>query len=76
MAEKMLITQALDERDLLVKKIGDKIRKNSFVATKKHNADIIAEQKQSAEEFKKEAESTFQSIQDLIVANVNHFFTR
>ena len=67
MAEKMLITQALDERDLLVKKIGDKIRKNSFIATKKHNTDIIAEQKQSAEEFKKEAESTFQSIQDLIV---------
>ena len=66
MAEKMLITQALDERDLLVKKIGDKIRKNSFIATKKHNADIIAEQKQSAEEFKKEAESAFQSIQDLI----------
>ena len=71
MAEKMLITQALDERDLLVKKIGDKIRKNSFIATKKHNADIIAEQKQSAEEFKKEAESAFQSIQDLI-ARFNH----
>ena len=71
MAEKMLITQALDERDLLVKKIGDKIRKNSFIATKKHNADIIAEQKQSAEEFKKEAESTFQSIQDLIT-RFNH----
>lgn len=66
MAEKMLITQALDERDLLVKKIGDKIHKNSFIATKKHNADIISEQKQSAEEFKKETESTFQSIQDLI----------
>ena len=66
MAEKMLITQALDERDLLVKKIGDKIRKNSFIATKKHNADVIAEQKQSADEFKKEAESSFQSIQDLI----------
>ena len=27
MAEKMLVTQALDERDLLVKKIGDKIAK-------------------------------------------------
>ena len=26
MSEKMLATQALDERDLLVKKIGDKIR--------------------------------------------------
>ena len=27
MAEKMLVTQALDERDLLVKKIQDKIAK-------------------------------------------------
>ena len=29
MSEKMLVTQALDERDLLVKKIGDKIAKAS-----------------------------------------------
>lgn len=27
MSEKMLVTQALDERDLLVKKIADKIAK-------------------------------------------------
>lgn len=27
MSEKMLVTQALDERDLLVKKINDKIEK-------------------------------------------------
>lgn len=27
MSEKMLVTQALDERDLLVKKIADKINK-------------------------------------------------
>lgn len=31
MSEKMLVTQALDERDLLVKKISDKIDKASFV---------------------------------------------
>lgn len=31
MREKMLVTQALDERDLLVKKISDKIDKASFV---------------------------------------------
>ena len=31
MSEKMLVTQALDERDLLVKKISDKIEKASFV---------------------------------------------
>lgn len=66
MAERMLITQALDERDLLVKKINDKIRRNLFVATKKHNADAIYEQKQSAEAFSKEAESAFQSVRDLI----------
>ena len=29
MSEKMLVTQALDERDLLVKKIADKIAKAS-----------------------------------------------
>lgn len=33
MREKMLVTQALDERDLLVKKISDKIDKASFVDT-------------------------------------------
>ena len=32
MGETMLVTQALDERDLLVKKITDKIEKASFVA--------------------------------------------
>jgi len=30
MSEKMLVTQALDERDLLVKKINDKIEKASL----------------------------------------------
>ena len=35
--EEMLVTQALDERDLLVKKINDKIQKASFVDTMKHN---------------------------------------
>mgnify|MGYP007026358429 CR=1 FL=1 len=32
MGETMLVTQALDERDLLVKKITDKIEKAGFVA--------------------------------------------
>ena len=35
MSEKMLVTQALDERDLLVKKIGDKISKMKLVDVKK-----------------------------------------
>lgn len=33
MSEKMLVTQALDERDLLVKKISDKIDKASGIYT-------------------------------------------
>ena len=41
MSEKMLVTQALDERDLLVKKISDKIDKASFVDTIKPNEDGI-----------------------------------
>ena len=32
MAEKMLVTQALDERDLLVKKISDKPESVQFAA--------------------------------------------
>lgn len=41
MREKMLVTQALDERDLLVKKISYKIDKASFVDTIKPNEDRI-----------------------------------
>lgn len=41
MSEKMLVTQALDERDLLVKKISDKIAKASFVDTIKPNEDKV-----------------------------------
>ena len=43
MADKMLVTQALDERDLLVKKINDKIAKASFVDTIKPNEDKVFE---------------------------------
>lgn len=39
MAEKMLVTQALDERDLLAKKISDKIGKLRCVDCKKRNED-------------------------------------
>ena len=41
MSEKMLVTQALDERDLLVKKINDKIQKASFVDTIKPNVELV-----------------------------------
>lgn len=36
MSEKMLVTQALDERDLLVKKIADKIAKAMIPDNIKH----------------------------------------
>ena len=66
MADKMLVTQALDERDLLVKKIGDKIAKASFVDTIKPNEEKVLDSRVSREEFAKDAESAYQQINDLI----------
>ena len=60
MSEKMLVTQALDERDLLVKKIADKIAKASFVDTIKPNEDKVFAKRTS------KAESAYQQITDLI----------
>ena len=39
MSEKMLVTQALDERDLLVKKIADKIAKATIRCIRPSNID-------------------------------------
>lgn len=66
MSERMLVTQALDERDLLVKKIVDKISKANFVDTIKPNEDKVYLKRISKEEFTKEAESSYQQIMDLI----------
>lgn len=66
MSEKMLVTQALDERDLLVKKISDKIDKASFVDTIKPNEDKVYSKRISREEYAKEAEAAYQQIVDLI----------
>ena len=66
MSEKMLVTQALDERDLLVKKIQDKIAKASFVDTIKPNEEKVLDARVSRDEFSKDAESAYQQIQDLI----------
>ena len=63
---KMLVTQALDERDLLVKKINDKITKASFVDTVKANEEKVLEGRVSREEFAKQSESAYQQILDLI----------
>lgn len=66
MSEKMLVTQALDERDLLVKKITDKIAKASFVDTIKPNEDKVYTKRVGKDEYAKEAESAYQQIVDLI----------
>lgn len=56
MSEKMLVTQALDERDLLVKKISDKIEKASFVDTIKPNEEKVYAGRCGKEEFAKDAQ--------------------
>ncbi len=66
METKMLVTQALDERDLLVKKINDKIHAATFTDIIKHNEDNVYERRLTREEYKKEVESTYQQICDLI----------
>lgn len=66
MEKKMLVTQALDQRDLLVKKICDKVRKASFTETKKHNEEKVMERRVTQKEFEKEARSSYQQIIDLI----------
>lgn len=66
MSEKMLVTQALDERDLLVKKISDKIDKASFVDIIKPNEDKVYSKRIGKDEYAKEAESAYQQIVDLI----------
>lgn len=62
----MLVTQALDERDLLVKKINDKIEKASFVDTAKPNEEKVYAKRINREEYAKEAEAAYQQINDLI----------
>ncbi|KIR02985.1 hypothetical protein P261_01800 [Lachnospiraceae bacterium TWA4] len=66
MSEKMLVTQALDERDLLVKKIRDKIAKADFVDTKKANEEKVYATRLTQEEFAKKAKAAYQQILDLI----------
>ena len=66
MKEKMLVTQALDERDLLVKKINSKIDKLKLVDTKKRNEEKTYGERLEVEEFKKETLSAYQQITDLI----------
>ena len=66
MADKMLVTQALDERDLLVKKINDKINKASFTDTIKVNEEKVYDARITRDDFAKDAEAAYQQIIDLI----------
>lgn len=66
MENKLLITQALDERDLLVKKINSKIERIDFVDGKKRNEEKVIQQVITQEEFCKKVKTSYQQIQDLI----------
>lgn len=67
MSERMLVTQALDERDLLKKKIVSAISKSKLVAVKKPEGKNIENYSRvSVEEFEKDATADYQSIRDLI----------
>ena len=63
---RLLVTPALDERDLLNKKINDKIKTAVFVDVVKHNEETVLNRKVDRETFQKEAQSSFQQINDLI----------
>lgn len=64
--EKMIVTQALDERDLLKKKIRDAIAKCDFVAVQKPGDDVIAQDKQKVADYEAEVKASFQSIRDMM----------
>lgn len=66
MENKLLITQALDERDLLVKKINSKIERIDFVDGKKRNEEKVIQQVVTKEDFCKKVKTSYQQIQDLI----------
>lgn len=63
--ERMLVTQALDERDLLKKRISDSIRRLKVVETAKSN-DTKVSDGTSIKDFTDKAKSQYQSIMDLI----------
>ena len=63
---RILVTQALDERDLLAKKINDKIQSAVLADVIKKNEDTVYNRRLSREEFRREAESAYQQIIDLI----------
>lgn len=63
--EKMLVTKALDERDLLKKRISDAISKSKLVSTKRTN-DTKVSSGVSVNDFETEAKAQLQRVTDLI----------
>lgn len=63
---KLLITQALDERALLIKKINSKIEKAEFMDLKRRNQDKTMGSRMTQEEFQRYAEGAYQQIMALI----------
>lgn len=68
--EKMLVAEALDERDFLRKKILEKISELNVVAVVKAS-DTTTENGRDIEKFKEEAKSQVQSIRDMITRYKN-----
>ena len=67
MAVKILITQALDERDLLVKKINNKIKKTSFADIMKAKEERVMDGRMEKNEYTDMVKSSYQQICDLIL---------
>ena len=66
MENKILVVQALDERDLLVKKIMDKMEAAQFVDCRKPQAENGWKSRLPMDIFEKEARRQLQQIRDLI----------
>lgn len=66
MEEKMLVTQALDERDFLAKKITDKIMAFKAVDYAKHNENKTWGGKKDRKEYEEDTKASFQQIVDLM----------
>ena len=67
MEERMLVTQALDERDFMAKKIMDKINAFKAVDYAKHNESKTCGGKKDRKEYEEETKSAYQQIMDLII---------
>lgn len=63
---RITVVQALDERDLLVKKIMNKMQKAQFVDLIRPKASVTREKRLTRAAFAAEAQSALQQIQDLI----------